>query len=869
MPEISEETPSLPEASHDVEAEPEDAVLPLAELDRLLAPLRRTLAWAVRDGEAHAGDVRYLEANAGPALDEALALDLPAPIRELLDTLNDRLAGFDEADLDLRRARLGELYQGLARLDAVLGLPLAPARAKRVRRDLPVGEQLRGDGEAQEAAEPPTGRRKKRKRSRRRKEREEEQPPEAAPTAAPEEQPHHLGDTDKTGRPLAELGVAPAVCDVLAERGVRTLLDLFLLPPRGEEVIRPVHGAGREIPEGRVAVGGRVRARRTRLLPGGRRFTEVLLVGAGPLWVRWEGTPPAWVLDRLVPDSRAVLVGRLAEDVLEDPELAQDPGTHAVHLATYGVDGVDDRVLRGEIERLLPLAEGLADPLPDAVREANELLPLSEAILQAHRAVSARPDARRRLAFDEALTSFLGLARPRFKAARERGIPQTVLHGLAARMRQFHELELSDAQQRALEDVKRDLRRQAPMLRLLTGEVGIGRGLVWTTAAVIVAENKSQVLVLAPDPVAAEMRYLFTEPLLRDLGLVGRLVESRPSAAQRDAIRRGEVHVVFGTTDLLDAELDYRRLGLVVSEEAGSWGSTARRVAKLRAPRPHTLVFTTTPVPASSLLTGYADHEISVLETWDRRDVACRLFQADERMAAYELAAERIRQGEQVYVLFPLVRGLDALDGREATRVQATLEERVFPGARVGLFHGAMSREERYRVYHDFRNHRFDVLVATTYVEDGPPVLDAVVAIVEQADRLGWDRAHRIRGHVTRGRQEAECYFILGDQPDTAGIERLERLIDGGAGIDELAEEPIEADYRWLQPRHDRPLLLAAQRLALATLAEDAGLRSGANPDLARAARVLWPKLFDKPVPVPDPKPSGGGRRRRKRRRNR
>jgi ATP-dependent DNA helicase RecG len=862
-------------------AAPDTQGLPLEELDRLLRPLRRVLAFVMRDVDHHVDQVRFLEVNAGRWLAAARRLDVPEAVRELLDEVSAALSGYDSA-ADGRRDRLRAMYASLTRLDAMLGLPLdgsakpplrtagffaeAHAIGRLYQTEVEDGEP---DGELEIEVE--------------------------AALEEGEDRRWRLGDPAHTGRALAALDVDPTVAAALAEEGVETIGDLLLLAPSGEEVLRPLHGAGREIPPGRVAVGGRVRRRLARIGPDGI-VTEVLLQGAGPLRCSWKGVVD---VERFAPGVRVVLVGDLevdpnGEPILREGELAHAEG-HVVRLQKYGVENVSDAVVRELIARWLPDAERLRDPVDADLLRRLGLPSLGEAIRDLHLRGSGAPKARERMAFDEALLLQLGLASPRFQAGRERGIAHAVVHGLTARVCQHLEIEPNDGQQLALEDIKRDLREQTPMLRVLTGQAGAGKSLVAMLAAIAVAESKSQVMVLAPDPLSAELRFLFADPILREVGLVGRLVLGEPNRAQRDAIRRGEVHVVFGSLDLLDRELEFRRLGLVVAEERDAYGRAPARVAALRPPRPDLLVMVANPVPAAVLLSAYGDHDLSVVDELPH-PVSCAIFPDSKREEAYKKAAEAVRAGAQAIVVFPMAKAppkpeaegrgepawADVIEIRSAVQVVEALATEVFPRSRVALFHGSMSKEERQRVYDDFRHRRCDVLIATTPIEDGPPVTSAAVCVVEQADRMGLSRLLRLRGHMAHAESGGELLLVTGQQPDAEGLERLEKIVaekDGWAvaewelgrrGLEPMLarEVPAAARLRWLDPAEDREILVWAREHALHMLHEDPSLRRGPHGDIARALRERWDDLSSAPFPLADggaPAPKRRRRRRKKR----
>lgn len=858
-----------------------EAGLPLVEIERAVGPLRRVVRWAVRRPE-RAEAVRFLEdITAHQLIDVAARGDLSNELRDQLGVIRGRLSGWSDLAPDERRRRLRDLNQLIWRMDDVLGLPVDVPLRTVVSPVTPVGG---GDGAEppDEDAQPKKSRAKSTRSKRRRRERPEapERRPTAskarerrrrtAPRAAPAAPPPPPPDLDLSAD-LPE-DTSEDLVQELSAAGVSTIGQLMLQPPVAEEVVRPIHGAGRVIAEGRVAVSGRVRAWCTRLFPDGSRADEALLVGSGPVWLRWR-LVPAWLRTHLSTDHRAVLVGEHRDGVLHEPELGHDDGSKIVRLVSYAVGGGEVRSL---YHRLLPEGVRVRDPLPEAVRRSRGLQPLSSALRGVHLSTADAAEGRRRLAFEEAFFLQVGHSWERLQGQRSRGVSHTVLHSLVADLCHLRDVSLTDEQQLALEEIKRDLRDPQPMRRLLTGDVAAGKWLLAMLTAVMVAESKSQVLMLSPSPVAAELRFLFAEPLFRELGLVARLIVGEPTRAQRDAVRRGEVHVVFGSTDLIEKGLEFRRLGLVISEERARLGDTHRRMPHGRGPRPDLLVVAVTPVPVMALLTAFKDYDLTVLRDGERQDVEGQVFTAEQREEAYELAAAEVREGRQVHVVFPMTQDdEDVLTVRDARRVVQTLEREVFTGARVALFHGAMSRDERWRIYDDFRHHRADVLVSTTSYEDGPATPQASMAIVEQADLMNDLRLHRIRGQLATARGEPRCLFVLGEVPDAAGqawVEQVAAMTDGFLlselnaqthGLDSLlAEVEPLPELRWFAPSAHLDLLIQARSAAHGALKENV---PGRAATLGSVARERWAGHYgDLPCPVAG---STQGRRRRRRRR--
>ncbi len=829
----------------------------LARLDQLLRPVRRVVRYAMSRGAR----ARYLGALAGRQVREALALDLPGALRQELDEVAGVLAGFDEASEAERGERLSSLYAGLARLDAVAGLPLPPPRLRPVRK--PVQRDEPEAAPRREAA-PSSA--------------------EAASSPGKAEQPR------RAPRELIDLHqelttvVPDEVAAVLAEHGLVCIADVLQVAPAGFED-HAVHAAGREasdhLPElaegGLLAVGGTLLGSWTVLGPRGGREVWSRLEGAAEQRVHWGsriGEPWREV------GSRVVVVGRpQADGTLVDAELAIAHGA-AARLPRYDLDGVADRDLRAVVRLWAASGAKVRDVLSAERRTALGLVPRGDALLAVHQ---GEPAARRRMAFDEALLVQLA----GFMRANEgRGLPHSIGHGFAAKAGQILELELNDAQQACFEDVKRDLRSPVPMRRVLTGEVGLGRGLVALRAAALVGEGRNQVLIVADDEVGAALRYLHSETVLRESGLVSKLVPAPPTGSQRDAIRRGEVQVVFGTAELLQHDLEFRRLGLVVAIERERWGHVSRSVSALSSPRPDLLVVPAVPVGPRLLFTAYADHTVTELADGERRPAEIHMFHSGQRAEAYGELRQLVEAGGQAVVVFPLVRGRDALDLREAVRVVRALEDELLEGLSVGLFHSAMPEDERRRVHDDFNHRRLQVLVSTTRLEEGPRIPGARLVVVEQADAVESWRLHRLIGFLSRSEGPSRAILVSGDHASRDSVVRLERLqqVPSGVALTELrvaaaglGEAVAEGaaplpSLSWLEPERDLDLVLAARAEAHAMWRDDPTLRRGPRADLLRELISRWGELWpdaDERWSPPPLEAMGEARRRRRRRRRR
>ena len=529
---------------------------------------------------------------------------------------------------------------------------------------------------------------------------------------------------DRTPRAvLADLGISDELGSALKAAGVETTTDLLLLNPVSQVRVKPIRGAGRSLPAGEAAVSGRVVWRKSVLQPDGTQVHEVCLRGAKRQTARWETIPAWYAWEQLAPGAKAVLVGQhtpvaientatdasTVEDesvddedasldadlavegaeesfqngLLIDAEVVKDDGKNAVRLARYGLDGIADRDVRALLCAMFSGSQKLHDWLPGNIVKRNKLLSLHDAIGSIHGVTPYQSGGKARLAFDEALLGQLGLTLNRYQGNKERGIPHQILHGYTCQAARFWDHDLGDAQQVVLEDIKRDLRRSTPMRRVITGEVGSGKAIVSLAAISVVAEGKSQVLFLAQNRLYAESSFVFIEPLLRELGLVGRVLKGPPSEAVRDALGRGEIHVVFATKEDVADPIEFRRLGLVVVEEASEWGGVTEYLEKLKAPKPDILINSVRPLPTAAFFGSYSTFDISVIADTERQPVEGVIASSDQRMEAYAQAAKVLKDKAQVTVVFPIspTTGQDLFEPREALQLVKALETEALRGA--------------------------------------------------------------------------------------------------------------------------------------------------------------------------------------------
>jgi ATP-dependent DNA helicase RecG len=830
-----------------------------------LSRVGRVLRYAASDQGLHLWRLAFIERTCRPVLVGLAGAD--ASIADAADAL-------DGLDAKPWTERLPFVERALEALDAAeLVVPepeLEPAGQLVITPDLP------------EAPKEPKSNRRRGRRGRGRREPEvKAEPVEVAPPPPPPKPRRDLRHPDGAGRSLTALGPAPDVVARLAEHGVESIADLLLCMPSGAETVAQVQ-PDEPLPdtEDEVALSGTVKARWLRFGPTGQAVELALEQGDRVVNVRWLGKAPS---DLPVAGENCTLVGRLELDeeaVLYEAQRWWPDGRGNIRRPTYGIPGLDDALVRGLMrEALVSIREQLHDPLPPTLLQDSRVARLEDALTELHLPSTGGERGRARFAFEDLLYYQIALASR--EHVRLRGIGHPVKHGLVTRLQQQENLHLEDDQEAVFDEIKRDLRRPHAMARLLQGDVGSGKALIALFSAVMVAETKAQVVFLAPDAIAAEHRYLFAERMLRGLGLVPRLVGGRVDAGLADALKRGEVHALFATHDILKDFPGFKKLGLVVVEERNAFRVVDRAALSQKGTFPDLLVISSVPVPTSLTFTVFADHDISVIKTTGQQRVQAWVRTPAERDEIYATVRGAMDEGRQAYLVFPMLEGRDIVPLPNARQLVDALATEAFPGARLALYHSGMSREERFRVFDDFQRRLIDVLVATTAIEDAPEVANATVMVVENADRYDLVRLHRVRGHVARGRDEGTCIFVLSDNPDPAGkslVERLSREQDGFAIAEqdrvERGDEALLGDrksemptFRVADTSRDRALLLRARRAALRLLQQDPELKQRAHRHITEQVYARHADLAgDRPTP---PEGEGGGSSRRRRRRRR
>jgi ATP-dependent DNA helicase RecG len=453
------------------------------------------------------------------------------------------------------------------------------------------------------------------------------------------------------------------------------------------------------------------------------------------------------------------------------------------------------RLIGANLERMLPLAREWHGA--DFLR-ARGLGGRQWALGAAHqpKTEADAAKARRRLAYDELLLMQLAMTLSRHQRSAGAAAPALKCTAeIDQRIRRRFPFSMTGGQDQAIRAIVADLAGARPMNRLLQGDVGCGKTVVALYGALVAVANRRQVAIMAPTELLAEQHYRSIDQYLRGSRVrYGLLVGGLRAAERRTMLRRieaGEIDVIVGTHALIQQDVQFFRLGLVVVDEQHRFGVRQRATIRGKALAPHYLVMTATPIPRTLAMTVFGDLDVTTIEELPpgRAGIATRVVGPGRHDQAWGFTRERLQAGEQAYVVYPLIDESDKMQMKAATTEYERLRRLIFADSSVGLLHGRLSTAEREAVMKDFSAGRIAVLVATTVVEVGIDVANATCMVIEHAERYGLSQLHQLRGRIGRGRQRGYC-FLMTDSPGATDNERLSVLAKTTDGF-KIAEEDL------------------------------------------------------------------------------
>jgi len=404
--------------------------------------------------------------------------------------------------------------------------------------------------------------------------------------------------------------------------------------------------------------------------------------------------------------------------------------------------------------------------------------------------------AKRRLKYDELFLMQLGLALRRHHKQHFSSAPPCVCsEEIDRRIRKRFPFLLTEDQNECIAEIAADMSKNRPMNRLLQGDVGSGKTVVALYAALLAVANKTQVAIMAPTEILASQHFISIERYLKNSNvrrtLITRGLRGNNRTNLLDKIKHGTIDIVVGTVALLQKDIEFHRLSLVVIDEQHKFGVHQR--AELRKQcSPHCLVMTATPIPRTLAMTAFGDLDVSVIKHSPpgRGKVVTRWVDKYDRAKAYEFIRERLRAKKQAYFVYPrIVNAEQETDIKAATEGWRKLASDVFLEFKVELIHGQMQSAKKQRIMSEFRRGKINVLVSTVVVEVGVDVPNATIMVVEGADRFGLAQLHQLRGRIGRGEDKSYC-LLFAETDSEVAKSRLEIIVRSNDGF-EIAEHDL------------------------------------------------------------------------------
>lgn len=543
-----------------------------------------------------------------------------------------------------------------------------------------------------------------------------------------------------------------------------------------------------------------------------KRFTRGVRFMTFGKW-EWDGRRATYTLKLQKPaDELEVL--RSTGDSSEDSTEPGDPALAVIHtgrrVPIYRKLGEFTpkrfREIVHEILTSLP-GDAINETLPQELIRRKKLLDRATAFSQIHFPPDdiplslyndSRSPAHLRLIFEDFFWIAFGIALKRGKRTKEKkGTLIKLDQATKVRIGSVLPFKLTEAQRRAVKEIFKDLRSDAPMNRLLQGDVGSGKTIVALIAMLATMENGYQAALMAPTEILAEQHARNLKRLLAKSPYRVELLSGSLRGADKRKLQvelaAGEIDACIGTHALIQEKVGFKKLGLAVIDEQHRFGVMQRAQLRSQGFNPDVLIMTATPIPRSLTMTIYGDLDVSIIDELPpgRTAIETRVYGEEKRAEVKALISKEVEAGRQVYVVYPLVEESEKMDLKNATQRYEYLRDKVFPKFKVGLVHGKMKAAEKEDVMRRFVAGEIQILVSTTVIEVGVDVPNASLMIVEHAERFGLSQLHQLRGRVGRGAEKSYCVLLTSDKQTAIAVERLGILARSNDGF-AIAEKDLE-----------------------------------------------------------------------------
>lgn len=603
-------------------------------------------------------------------------------------------------------------------------------------------------------------------------------------------------------------GIGPTKAKLFKKLGLNSIGDLLEYYPRGykdkSEITKIRDLKPEESYTVRVCIAGKAQESRTK---SSLIITKLSVFDdTGKLNVVWFNN--RFIKNTFKEGDEVLMHGkvkRIGKDlVMETPEYERASFGESVNLMRIApyyslTEGLSQKDIRKALYAALQhINEQLADVFPEELRKKYGLAEINFCINNIHfpESLDKLELARKRLIFEEFFMMQSGLIHiKKVNNAGKKGI----CFDKAIEIQEFIAklpFKLTSAQMKVFFEVSKDMESSNIMNRLVQGDVGSGKTAIAALALFKCVRNGYQGIMMAPTEILAEQHLLTLEQLFKDTGIVIGLLKGSMTGKEKEkvlaAVQAGEIDIVVGTHALIQNNVNFNRLGLVITDEQHRFGVRQRALLSAKGDNPDMLVMTATPIPRTLSLIVYGDLDVSIIDEMPpgRKKVETYFIDSAKKERLMNFTKKELGTGRQAYFVCPLVEESEKLELNSAVEYSEEIKEKYFRNYRVGLLHGKMKAEEKNEVMESFRRKEIQILVSTTVIEVGVNIPNATIMVIEDADRFGMAQLHQLRGRVGRGEHQSYC-ILISDTKSEAAQERLKYMTKTGNGF-EVAEKDLE-----------------------------------------------------------------------------
>ena len=602
-------------------------------------------------------------------------------------------------------------------------------------------------------------------------------------------------------------GVGPKRAEALATVGIDTVDDLLHYYPRrylDRTTVKSIHDVKKNDETtivGTVEVCGERQMRKRKL------FQAVLSDGTGMITLIWFNGIK-YIKNAVQKGDRLAVHGKvefyngfqIVHPDFDKLDSDADPINTGTIIPLYPLTAelkkvrIDHRSFRRIIKENEEVFSIIKDHFEDRVLNEQKLIPLNIALQHIHFPESRENllVAMERLKFDEHF--FLQLLMALRKKSYDK-IGTNALTKSGVQVQQIEDelgFELTDAQQKVIQEIRSDIAQPKAMNRLLQGDVGSGKTIVAILVAAAAVANGVQVAVMAPTEILAHQHYESFKKQLNKVHISCALLVGKQKAAERkqilEAIKDGKINVVIGTHALIQKDVEFKNLGFVVVDEQHRFGVVQRGILLQKGLHPHLLAMTATPIPRTMAITYHGDMDLSIIDEMpkNRKPVITKIVKEDRLQNVYNFIRDEVQAGRQCMVVYPLVEETEKSDLAAASEGFEALQI-TFKGIKIGLIHGRMKKDDKDAIMDAYSKNEINILVSTTVIEVGIDIPNASVMLIEHAERFGLTQLHQLRGRVGRGIAKSYCILVERNIRDTSRkrLAIMEKTNDGFIIADE------------------------------------------------------------------------------------